>query len=60
MSRSNTDHCVMDFKTQEFVCKRCGERFLPPLPMPINQYVMLSEAFSQKHRACTTSKRETQ
>lgn len=51
----NTDHCVMDSTTQEFVCKRCGARRKAGLPMPITEFVRASESFSRDHRVCTAN-----
>ena len=42
--KPNTDHITMNYKTQKFECKHCGQQFAPEFPCPIQKLVKQSEA----------------
>lgn len=50
--KSNTDHVVMDTRTQEFRCQNCGAMYLPSLPAPISMFVAMTKEFTKAHRNC--------
>lgn len=35
-----------------FVCKRCGEEYLPNFPIPINLLTSLMKSFEKDHKNC--------
>ena len=53
---ASTPWVVMDSKAGEAVCKHCGERRRPPLPMAIRAFVRWSEAFRGLHVGCLPGK----
>ena len=50
--KTNTDHVVMDARTNEFRCERCGATYAPTMPAPINMFVAMTEEFIRAHRDC--------
>lgn len=52
----NTDHVVIDTRTQAFECRNCGASYKPNLPVPINLMVAMMQAFTKDHRRCKATK----
>ena len=52
MTTRNTDHVVIDSRTQECVCKHCGVTHKLTLPAPIGIVVAVSRAFIKEHEHC--------
>lgn len=50
--KSNTDHVVMDTRTNEFRCEHCGSTYKPTLPAPISMFVAMTKEFTKAHRNC--------
>ncbi len=48
----NTDHVVMNVKTNEFECLHCGSTYKPTLPAPISMFVKMTREFSRIHKGC--------
>lgn len=61
MSKSKTDHIVVDAKKGgAFVCKNCGEEYLPNMPINIDDWLVLSKNFTKRHKACKEKKNDTE
>lgn len=52
MKPHQADHCVVDYRTQEFVCRHCLDRHRPDRPITALAYVRASMAFTDRHRDC--------
>jgi hypothetical protein len=58
MKKGSTDHVVIDVGTKEnpsdgaWLCKRCGQRLLMPLPVLVSVYVAAAKAFAAAHARC--------
>ena len=39
-------------RDNELVCERCGDRFVPQLPAPIDEFVAVTRAFVDLHQFC--------
>ena len=50
--RMQTDWIVLESATGDAVCKRCGGRDTPELPMAVTAYVAWTKAFQDKHKDC--------
>jgi hypothetical protein len=51
----NTDHVVMNAKTNEFECLHCGSTYKPTMPAPVSLFVKMTREFSRIHKHCKRS-----
>lgn len=52
MTKPNTDHVVMDTRTNAFRCEHCGATYAPTMPAPINLFSAMCNEFVKAHRHC--------
>jgi len=50
------DWIIIEGSPGEAVCRRCGEREAPRLPMSIDAFVKWLEYFGKKHSLCKEKK----
>jgi hypothetical protein len=50
--KKNTDHVVMDARTNAFTCTHCGQSYQPTMPAPIDMFVAMSNQFVITHGDC--------
>lgn len=49
----DTGHVVCDStKRGAFVCRHCGEEYLPRFPIPLSMFTAMCRAFVKAHRDC--------
>lgn len=52
---ANTDHIVINFKTQAIECEHCGASTPLPLPMEVEALHRFGLAFTKVHKKCKVS-----
>ena len=56
MKNKNYDYVVVDGKTNEIVCKHCGERQKLKMPMSIDIFSKVCQFFVNSHKGCLNKK----
>ncbi len=56
----NTDHVVINTRTNAFECLHCGGSYMPTLPAPLDLYVSMTKSFVKTHKNCKKQEKEKQ